>query len=190
MQKIKNVIKFILFIIYTICIFFIKNSKLLLIVFIFNIFLALVYKIKPLKIIKSLKVLLPFVTLVAIVNLLLEGLDYALIISIKIVLCYNVTYIFSKTMSVMEIANVIQTLFYPLKLFKIDNKEIGVIVSIAICMIPVFKKEVSELINSMKSKGKELKPSSFLFVVKPFFISMLRRTSQIEKTLIAKGYVE
>lgn len=60
--------------------------------------------------------------------------------------------------------------------------------SISICMIPVLKNEISALIKAMRSKGKTMKINSMIIIMKPMLISVLRKTSQIEKTLIAKAY--
>ena len=64
------------------------------------------------------------------------------------------------------------------------------IVSISICMIPVLKHEIKAIIQSMKAKGKTMKINNIKIIMKPLLISVLERTAQMEKVLIAKAYVE
>lgn len=68
------------------------------------------------------------------------------------------------------------------------------IACIAIAFIPILRNELNQIRYSLKSKGIN---SNFFYILKnlnlifkPFFISLLRRTSQIESSLKAKAYVE
>ena len=108
----------------------------------------------------------------------------------KIFNCYIATYIFSKVLTISEIVDTIQKLCYPLKIFKINTNNIGIIVSISICMIPVLKREMYTLIQAMKSKGKLIKINNTIIIMKSMFISILIRSGQIERTLISKAYRE
>ena len=109
---------------------------------------------------------------------------------IRLVLAYQVTYLFSKSMTTFEFADVIQNLMYPLKLFKIDPEKIGMIIRIAFCVMPILKNELQQKRYALKAKGEELKLSNIIIVMKPFLISILRRTSEMEKSLKAKAYEE
>ncbi len=186
----KNIVKFIIFIICTISIFFLNNLKLLGSIFFLNFIIAIALKICLKRMLYNLKILLPFVILTMLINILLDSLYDGIIIGIRIIICYNITYIFSKTLTVLEVADTIQKLCYPLKIFKININNIGMMVSISICMLPVIKNEIYTLIRVMKSKGRIMKINSIIIIMKPMLISILRKTSQIEKTLIAKAYVE
>ena len=57
-------------------------------------------------------------------------------------------------------------------------------------MIPVLKDEIYAILHSIKAKGKLVKINNINIIIKPMLISILKRTSQIEKALIAKGYME
>ena len=186
----KNVIKFLIFLIYTILIFFINKFWILSILFFSNLILALILKIKLKDMLYNLKLLLPFVLFTSIINIIIDSVYFGLLIGFRIVICYNITYIFSKTLTVCELADVIQKLCYPLKLFKVNTKNIGIMVSVALCMIPIFKNEFLAISDTMKAKGMNLKLSNTIIIMKPIFISVLRKTGQIEKSFIAKGYSE
>ena len=90
----------------------------------------------------------------------------------------------------MEFAYTIEKMCLPFKIFKVDTKNIGIIISISICMIPVFKNQMQDLIKAMKSKGQKFNIKNISVLMKPVLIHVLQKTTQIEKTLISKGYVD
>lgn len=190
----KNLIKFILFLIYTIGIFFIKNYMLLGLIIIFNIILMLIIKINLKNAINNLIKLLPFILFTVAINMIFADLNFSILIGIRLILVCNLSYVFSKTISYMEFAEVIEKIVYPLKIFKINPKEIGLVVSIALSFVPIMKNEFSQIKNVLKVKG--IKPTTFNLlknlglIFKPFFISVLQRLNEIEMSLKAKGYQE
>lgn len=186
----KNIVKFSIFMIYTIFIFWINNLKLLVGIFFLNFLLTMLLKINIKRMFYHLKIVLPFIIFTMLINIIFASLYDGVVIGIRLMICYHITYIFSKTLTVLEIADTIQKLCYPLKIFQINTNSIGMMVSIAICMIPVLKNEIYTLMQAMKSKGKPIKINSIIIIMKPMLISILRKTSQIEKTLMAKAYVE
>ena len=183
----KNIVKFIIFIAYTIAIFQINNFFILCGLVCLNTMIALILKIRFKDFLHSLEIFLPFVLFTVIVNIIFANLQEGILIGIRILICYYITYLYAKTTTIFEIANTIEKIFYPLKLFKIDIKQIGMIVSIALCMIPVLKNEISTLVNTMESRGKKLQINHMIIILKPMFISILRKTNEMEKTLIGKG---
>lgn len=188
----KNLIKFILFLIYTIGIFFIKDYMWLGLISIFNIILILVLKINILNSIKKLIKLLPFILFTVAINILFAELKFAVLMGVRLVLVCNLTYIFSKTISNTEIGDVIEKLVYPLKIFRINPKEVGLMVTIALSFIPIMKAEFSQIKNVLKVKG--IKPTklnllkNLNLIFRPFFVSVLQRLNEIELALKAKGY--
>lgn len=63
-------------------------------------------------------------------------------------------------------------------------------ISIALCMIPMLSDELEQTKNSLKSKGYKFKLNNLDLYIKPIMISILKRTDELEKTLIVKGYRE
>lgn len=186
----KNVIKFIAFLIYTISIFFIKNYIILMSLFCINVLITVLLKIDFKRLFENFLILLPFILFTVLINIIFENIFLGILIGIRLILCYNITYAFSRLFTIMEFSNTIEKICIPLKLFKVNTRNIGIIISIAICMIPVFKNEMQDMIKTMKSKGKNLKINNISILMKPVLIQTLRRTNQIEKTLISKGYIE
>lgn len=63
-------------------------------------------------------------------------------------------------------------------------------ISISICMIPIFKNEINMAINALNIKGNILSANSIMYAIKPILISVFNKTKEIEKTLLGKAYQE
>lgn len=182
----KNIVKFIVFLIYVVSVFFV-DIKVLWIFCVVNFLLALIFKINIKKMFFYIKKFLPFIIFTILINIILGGLKYALIMGFRIMIAYVITYFFSQSLTTLELAETIKKLFMPLKIFKINTDDIEIMVIIAICMIPVLKNEISTTINSLKSKGSKFGIKSLPLVIKPLIISIMRRTGEVEKGLILKN---
>ncbi len=188
MQKVKNIIKFLIFIIYTIAIFFIKNPVLIFVLFMIDIILFFICKLDYKNLLYNLKWASFIIIFTVVINIIFDSLYTGILFGIRLVICYFTTYIFSKNMKIFELAEVIETLFYPLKIFKINSSEIGIIISIAVCMIPVLRSEIYTINNSLISKGQRRGISFIKNAAKPLMISILKKTDDMEKSLTAKAY--
>lgn len=190
----KNLIKFILFLIYSVGVFFIEDYMILALVFVFNISLMIIAKINLKNAFNNTIKLLPFILFTIAINIIFMDLKSSILIGIRLILIRNLTYIFSKTISYMEFARVIEKMVYPLKLFGINPEETGLIVIIALSFIPIIKNEFDQIRNVLKVKG--IKPTTFNMlknlglIFKPFLISVMQRINEIETSLRAKGYQE
>lgn len=190
----KNLIKFILFLIYTIGIFFISNYLALGIIAIFNIILMLLIKINIKNASNNILKLLPFILFTIIVNILFADLEFGILIGVRLILVCNLSYIFSKTITYSEFGGIVEKLVYPFKIFGINPKEIGLVTTIAISFVPITKSEILQLKNVLKIKG--IKPTNFNLIknsnliFKPFFVSVLQRLNEVEMSLKAKGWQE
>lgn len=184
----KNLLKFIFFLLYLISIFFVENLVGLLLLFLLNIIFIMVLRIQIRMLFKHIRILLPFVLLTGLLNVIFGDLKTGLLMIVRLLLAYQTTYIFSKTMTGVEFAKVIQNLAYPLKIFKIDNEKIGIMVSISFCVLPILKTEIEDKRYALKAKGVDFKLRNCFMIMKPLFISILRRTNEMEKSLMAKGY--
>lgn len=186
----KNIVKFVLFIGYTMLVFFVKDANVLTSMILLNSIITLFLKINLKKMLHSLKIFLPFVAITVVLNLLLDSLQEAILIGIRMLICYHATYLFSQTITTLEIADTIEKIGTPLKLFRIETKHIGMMISISICMLPVLKNEITTLIQAMQAKGMPLNIKNINILIQPMFISIFRRTNEMEKTLLSKAYRE
>ena len=190
----KNLIKFILFLMYTIGVFFVEDYMAFGLIALFNIFLMVIAKINLKNAFNNTIKILPFILFTIVINLIFADLKFSILIGIRLILIRNLTYIFSKTISYMEFARVIEKIVYPLKLFGVNPEEIGLIVIIALSFIPIIKSEFDQIRNVLKVKA--IKPTTFNMlknlglIFKPFLISVMQRINEIEMSLKAKGYQE
>ena len=192
-----NIIKFIIFLVYIIGIFFVSNYYILAAVFLINILLMLIVELKYKKAIFkkamiSLLKLLPFILFTALINYLFADFISTILITIRLILVCNISYIFSKTMTYLEFSEMIEKIFYPLKIFKINPKDVSLIVTIALSFMPILKDELLQTKNILKVKGIKLTKINLIkninLIFKPFFVSVLQRINEIEMSLKEKGY--
>ena len=183
-----NIIKFIIFDIFVLAIFYIINYKILFSFFLIDIIVIMFLRLNILKIIRYLLLISPLIIFTFIINIVLENISDELLIAERFIIDYISTYIFSRTVTVLEISKVIETILSPLKLFRFDVESVGLLVSIAISFIPIIRDEMIELKQVLESKGYIMKISNIHVFVRPLVSSIFKRTNDIEKAIIAKGY--
>ena len=152
----------------------------------------IISKINIKKAIKSLIKLMPFILFTVVINLIFVDLEFAILIGVRLILVCNISYVFSKTISYTEFGEVIEKLLFPLKIFKVNPKEIGIIITIALSFMPILKDELLQIKNSLKAKGMNMTNINLIknanLIFKPFFVSVLQRINEVEMSLRAKGY--
>lgn len=155
---------------------------------ILNLFVIFLLRVDIKKVIKSTLNIFPFIVFTFLINCLLDDYINAIYIAIKLIVVCNITIIYSKTISVGELAKTIEVLCTPLKIFKVNIEEIGLLVSISLSMIPILKKELYELKDACKAKNISFNIKNSKYVFSKFFLSLITRVNQIEESLISKGY--
>ena len=183
-----NIIKFIIFDIFVLAIFFISNHNILFSFFLIDIIVIMFLRLNILKIIRYLLLISPLIIFTFIINIVLENISYGILIATRFIIACISTYIFSRTVTVLEISKVIETILSPLKLFRFDVESVGLLVSIAISFIPIIRDEMIELKQVLEAKGYIMKISNIHVFVRPLVSSIFKRTNDIEKAIIAKGY--
>lgn len=184
----KDVIKFLLFLFYAAAIFFIPNNNMILFAFGINLVTMLLVKVKIKETIKNLFKFLPFILFTAIINCLLDDYQNAIWIGIKLLLVCNITFLYSKTTTTGKIAKTIATLCTPLKYFKVNLKEIEILVSISLAMLPILKREYLEVKEACKAKNIQFNITNMKMILSKLFISLFRRVNEIDEALLEKGY--
>lgn len=184
----KDVIRFLLFILYSTSVFFLPNNYLILIPAILNLLLILVKKTNLKKIIaKSIEVL-PFILFTFLINCILDNIQNAVWIGVKLVIVCNITIIYSETISIAGVAKTIETICRPLKIFKVNADEIKIMVAISLSMLPTLKKSLYELKEACLAKNMVFNVKNIKIMLSKFFLSIISRVNEIEESLIAKGY--
>ena len=90
-------------------------------------------------------------------------------------------------MTPKKIQIAIEKLCFPLKIFKINPRNVGIMVSISIAFIPIMQREMQNLKYSLNAKGFKFdlrnilgKPSVILL---PLIVSILKKTDEIFVTV-------
>ena len=189
----KNVLKIIAFIIYTVLLFLIKDIWLIFGAILFQIALTLICHISINQSIKTLIKLMPFILFTVLINLCVMETIEAILIGIKLIIVCNMTYIYGSTTTAREIAISIEKLLFPLTLFKINTRNIGIMISIAITFIPIINKEIENIQYSLIAKGFNMSFWSRIrhinYIMLPLFYGLIRKVGNMEEALIAKGYM-
>lgn len=199
----KDLVKFLFFIIYSTVVFFIPNGYPLFIPVLVNIclmisclFFTYVYekytknynKYNALSIFSTTLKIMPFVIFTFVINCILDTYINAFFVGLKLLIVCNATVIYSFTTTAVKTAKTVELLCSPLKLFKINTEEIFILVCISLSMIPIIKNELIEIKNSCKAKGMTFNVKNSKYILSKFFYSLLMRVNEIESSLISKGY--
>lgn len=186
----KNAIKLILFLVYTIAIFLVKNDVFAVIVLGINILLTLLLKISIKEEIGNLLGIIIFVIITATINAIIIDIKAGVMIGIKLLLVCNITYIFSRIMNYTELAEAIEKIFSIFKVLKINPKNISIMICICISFIPTIKKQIKQVRAALKAKGVKMNLKNSGLIFEPVAISLLKRVDEIESSLKAKAYQE
>ena len=184
----KDVFKFLIFIIYATTIFFLPNHIFILICFAINLLIILFYKLNLKKVIFNTLKILPFAIFTFAINILLDNFAFALWIGVKLIIVCNITFIYSQTTTVANLAKTIRQLCSPLRLFKVNTEEIEVMVCISLSLLPAIKNDLIELKNACKAKNIDVNFKNSKYILSKFLLSLIKRVNQIDEAMIEKGY--
>lgn len=186
----KNLILLILFIIYSTSIFFISNWIILLGFIFINLLLIFAFKVNFKRVLINLYKVTPIILITFIFNILFGYFESAILISIRLYIVCNVTFIFTYKMGTTNILIALENLFIPLKIFGISPTDLSLMINIAITFIPIIFKELEQISLALKSKGfKPYSISSMKYTFKLLIISIFKKTNDIELTLKSKNYI-
>lgn len=181
----KNVVKFVIYIIMIFLLCYLKNIVILGSLFLIGTIFSIIKKIQ---ISKMELFSIIFLILCTFAVNILSGKMYALLIVMRILDIYLFTKIYTKNLSVLELVNVIEIILSPLKILKINTRNIGIIVSISITVLPIMLNEIKQKINALYSKGMKLNIGSIKIIFKSILVSTLIRCNEMEKSLSAAGW--
>lgn len=187
----KNCILLLIFIAYATSIFFVKAPFALAIFLGINIALIFILKIPIKRVFVNIYNFSFVVIITFIFNILFGYYLEAILISIRLLLVCNITFIFTYKMGNSNIISGLEFLFKPAKLIGISPSDIALIINIAITFIPIFIRDINQTFLSMQSKGlKKYSIKSLKYTAKILMISLFKKTNDIEYTLKAKNYIE
>ena len=176
-------------------------------------FMAIALSRIPLKMFwKSVKPLLPFLLITAVINLMLvrtgdvlwswkalkvteDGLNISAFMIVRICLLIMGTSILTYTTSPITLTDAIERLLSPLKKLRFPVHELAMMMSIALRFIPTLIEETDKIISAQKARGAEIDSGSFISRAKnlisilvPLFISAFRRADELATAMECRCY--
>jgi energy-coupling factor transporter transmembrane protein EcfT len=182
-----NTIKFLSIFAYTIGVFFFEWPLIALFLGI-NAAAMIFCRVTPLAAAKYILSFLPFILFAAVFNFILGFFQDAVYLTLRLILICNITQCYKKVVSVTDLCRVIEGLSRPLRVFRIDGKDVSLMVSISLAFIPVLRRDFDQVRMALKAKGAPLNAKNFKYIVKPFFVGILSRTHEISQAVRSKGY--
>lgn len=161
---------------------------------------------------KSVKPLLPFLLITAVLNILLVdsgdvffkwkflkitsgGINISVFMIIRIVLLIMGSSLLTYTTSPITLTDAIERLLSPLKLLKFPVHELAMMMSIALRFVPTLIEETDKIMSAQKARGAEIDTGSFLTRAKnmisilvPLFISSFRRADELATAMECRCY--
>ncbi len=178
--------------------------------FLFVVLATALAKIPFLKVLKSMKAIIFFIVLSAVLQLFFNtqgtplwengfitdaGLYNAIFIVLRITLIVLGASLLTLTTSPVEIADGIESLMYPLKLIKFPVHEFALIMSIALRFIPTLLDETDRIIKAQKARGADFesgnifkRAKALIPVLIPLLISSFRRADELADAMDARCY--
>lgn len=169
-------------------------------------------RIKPKMFVKSIKPIMPFLVITAVINLLLissgevlwqwkflkitdAGINTSVFMIIRIVLLIAGTSLLTYTTSPITLTDAIERLLSPLKKLKFPVHELAMMMSIALRFIPTLIEETDKIMSAQKARGAEIDTGSFMTrarnlvsILVPLFISSFRRADELATAMECRCY--
>ncbi len=207
-------IKILMVIAYIVAVFLVRSFHFLGFVacLLFVVVATVFAKISFLRVLKSIKAIIFFIILTAIIqiffnktgNPLVEwkfiyitdmGLLNAGFLTARIMLIILGASLLTFTTSPVEIADGIESLLYPLKWIKFPVHEFALIMSIALRFIPTLLDETDRIIRAQKARGANFesgnifkKAKALIPILIPLLISSFRRADELADAMDARCY--
>lgn len=204
--------KIVMTVIYILMLFTGSRLSCLIVGAVYTVIAVLLSKI-PLKMfMKSVKPLLPFLLITALINLFLvktgatvyqwkfiniteDGINISVFMIIRIVLLIIGSSLLTYTTSPITLTDAIERLLAPLKKLKFPVHELAMMMSIALRFIPTLIEETDKIMSAQKARGAEIDTGSFMTRAKnmaailvPLFISSFRRADELATAMECRCY--
>ncbi len=204
--------KIIITLIYIMMLFTGETLTCLMVGAVFTIFAAALSKIPFKMFFRSVKPLLPFLIMTAIINLLFvksgevlyewkfikitqNGLNISVFMVVRIVLLITGSSLLTYTTSPITLTDAIERLMSPLKKIGFPAHELAMMMSIALRFIPTLIEETEKIISAQKARGAEIDTGSLMTRAKnmisilvPLFISSFRRADELATAMECRCY--
>ncbi len=205
--------KIVLTIVFVVMLFVVPNFGALGISFLFLILLYAASKIPVKVIVKSLKPIVPIILFTSVLNLFFMsddtaplfswgiiniykvGIEYAILIAVRIILLIAGTSLLTYTTSPIALTDAIERLLKPLAKLRLPVHELAMIMTIALRFIPLLIEETEKIMNAQKARGAQLdfgslkqRVAALVPVLIPLFISAFRRADELAMAMECRCY--
>ena len=179
---------------------------------VYTVMAILLSRIKLKMFVKSVKPIIPFLVITAVINLLLvnsgevlwrwkffkitdEGINISLFMIIRIVLLIAGTSILTYTTSPITLTDAIERLLSPLKKLHFPVQELAMMRTIALRWVRTLIEETDKIMSAQKARGAEIDTGSFMnrarnliSILVPLFISSFRRADELATAMECRCY--
>lgn len=206
-------LKVILYMVYLISIFIVNSPPALLVLFILTMVQLIVAKI-PLDITWStLKPVLPLALFILVINIFTikqgdvlwtwkfltvtdVGTTRAILMALRLVfLILSTSVLLTLTTTPLKIADALESLMGPLKVFRVPVHEASMMMSIALRFIPTLIEETDKIMKAQESRGANYDTGSvfnrlkgYVTVLIPLFVSSFKRAEDLAVAMDARCY--
>ena len=177
---------FILYIIYTTAIFFMPNFWPLLTILFINLPFMLIIHIDINHFCRQFVKFLPFVVLTLILNFFLDTYQNAILVTLKLLLVCQVTLTYASFTSINDLATIISQLCTPLKLVGIGPDDVKILIVIALSIMPLLQRDLSELKSACRAKNMPWNLATIKLFLSRFLELTFARMGQVEESLMSK----
>ena len=179
---------------------------------IFTVYAITVSRIKLKLFVKSIKPIMPFLIITAILNLFFisdgdvyfkwrffkitsGGIETSIFMIVRIVFLIAGTSLLTYTTSPIALTDAIERLLSPLKKVKFPVHELAMMMTIALRFIPTLIEETDKIMSAQKARGAEIDSGSLMARAKnvvsiliPLFISSFRRAEELATAMECRCY--
>jgi energy-coupling factor transporter transmembrane protein EcfT len=184
----KNLIKVFFLAAYAVGVFFVSDFRAIGVFALFNLCMMAFVRLPPKSAFIYMRGLAPFIILAGLINLIIGPWQEGVLVVARLALVCNMTQSFRQIVNSMQLANAVETFCRPLKIFRVEPRDAGLMVCICVAFIPVLMREFDQIKCGLQAKGMTIKPRNIKYILKPFLYGIFKRTDEISNALLAKAY--
>lgn len=182
--------------IYCILLFLIQDMFLIILMSILLIILLSFSNINYIYYLKTLKIILPLIIFLIIINLIFNiSLMHTVISIIKLILIILYSSLISFSTSLKDINEALKKVLYPLRIFGIDSNKVAFSIGLSIRFIPIVLEQSKKVMKAQASRGLDYKNGDIIEKIKslksiviPMFILSFKRSDSIADVMELRLY--
>jgi len=173
---------------------------------------VLLSKIKFRMFVKSIKPIMPFLLITALLNIIFvnsgkvyfhwkfiritsEAINVSVVMIIRIVMLIAGSSLLTYTTSPITLTDAVERLMSPLKKLRFPVHELAMMMSIALRFIPTLIEETDKIVSAQKARGAEIdsgtitnRAKNLVSILVPLFISAFRRADELATAMECRCY--